>query len=138
MISKQKTVQFKTFEDLEVYKAAREFRKRIYRLVQRLPNEEKYSLADQMRRAAISPTNNIAEGYGRYHYKENIQFCRQSRGSLCELIDDLNLCIDEKYFPEDSLDELKLEASHVHKLLNGYIAYLRRRKEEDLLAQSSK
>ena len=114
-------MEFKTFEDLEVYKAAREFRKRIYKLVRRLPNEEKYCLADQMRRAAISLTNNIAEGYGRYHYKENIQYCRQSRGSLCELIDDLKLCIDEEYFREDSLNELKSKASHVHKLLNGAI-----------------
>jgi len=124
-------VDFKTFEDLEVYKAAREFRKKIYELIKKLPSEEKFNLADQMRRAATSLTNNIAEGYGRYHYQENIQFCRQSRGSLCELLDDLNVCTDEKYFPGDFIDELKSEASHVHKLLNGYIAYLKRRKIED-------
>lgn len=124
-------VEFRTFEDLEVYKAAREFRKKIYKLIKRLPNDEKYCLMDQMRRAAVSLTNNIAEGYGRYHYKENIQYCRQARGSLCELIDDLNVCSDGEYFPVDYVDELKTEASHVHKLLNGYIAYLKRRKEED-------
>jgi four helix bundle protein len=50
-----------------------------------------------MRRAALSLTNNIAEGHGRYFFQENIQFCRISRGSLMELIDDLNTCIDEKY-----------------------------------------
>lgn len=128
-MDKQK--EFKTFEDLEVYRAAREFRRKIYKLIRQLPAEEKYSLREQMRRAAISLTNNIAEGYGRYHYKENIQFCRQARGSLCELIDDLNICNDERYFAEDAMDQLKSEASHVHKLLNGYIAYLRRRKEAD-------
>jgi len=128
-LDKQK--EFKTFEDLEVYRPAREFRRKIYKLIRQLPAEEKYSLREQMRRAAISLTNNIAEGYGRYHYKENIQFCRQARGSLCELIDDLNICNDERYFAEDAMDQLKSEASHVHKLLNGYIAYLRRRKEAD-------
>ena len=128
-MDKQK--EFKTFEDLEVYRPAREFRRKIYKLIRQLPAEEKYSLREQMRRAAISLTNNIAEGYGRYHYKENIQFCRQARGSLCELIDDLNICNDERYFAEDAMDQLKSEASHVHKLLNGYIAYLRRRKEAD-------
>ncbi len=75
-------MQFKTFEDLEVYKAAREFRKKIYRLIKKLLGEEKFNLVGQMRRAATSLTNNLAEGYGRYHYQENIQFCRQSRGSL--------------------------------------------------------
>lgn len=124
-------MRFKTFEDLEVYKAARKFRKKIYKLIKGLPGEEKFNLVGQMRRAATSLTNNISEGYGRYHYQENIQFCRQSRGSLCELVDDLNICIDEKYFPKDFLDNLKSEGALVLKLLNGYIAYLRRRKEED-------
>jgi four helix bundle protein len=69
-----------TFEELEVYKLAREFRKEIGKLIKKLPEVEKYNLKSQMRRAKLSVTNNIAEGYGRYHYQENIQFCRQSRG----------------------------------------------------------
>ncbi len=121
---------YNTFEDLEVYKLARELRKEIYKLIKKLPDEEKYNLSSQMRRAATSLTNNIAEGHGRYHYQENIQFCRQSRGSLSELIDDLNLCLDEKYLPQDYLQELKKKAYHINKLLNGYIAHLRRRKNE--------
>lgn len=80
---------YQFFEELEVYQLAREFRKEIYLLIKKLPVEEKFNLAGQMRRAATSLTNNIAEGHGRYHYQENIQFCRQSRGSLMELIDDL-------------------------------------------------
>jgi four helix bundle protein len=57
----------------------------------KLPTEEKYNVISQMRRAALSVTNNIAEGHGRYHFQENIQFLRQSRGSLDELLDDLTL-----------------------------------------------
>jgi four helix bundle protein len=121
---------YKSFEDLEVYKAAREYRKKIYQLIKELPVEEKYNLAGQMRRAALSLTNNIAEGHGRYHFQENIQFCRVSRGSLMELIDDLNVCIDEKYFPIDYLEELKKEGYRVNKMLNGYIAYLKKRRNE--------
>ena len=56
---------YRSFEDLEVYKAAREYRKKIYQLFKELPAEEKYNLAGQMRRAALSLTNNIAEGHGR-------------------------------------------------------------------------
>jgi four helix bundle protein len=120
-------VAYKSFEDLEVYKAARQFRKKIYKLIKALPPEEKYNLADQMRRASLSLTNNIAEGHGRYHFQENIQFCRISRGSLMELIDDLNTCIDENYFSLDYLEELKAEGYTVNKMLNGYLSYLKKR-----------
>lgn len=123
---------YKNFEELEVYKLAREFRKEIYRLIRNLPEEEKYNLASQMRRAATSLTNNIAEGDGRYHYQENIQFSRQSRGSLFELIDDLNICVDESYLQEEYLNKLKSDAYRIGKALNGYITYLRRRKVEEL------
>ena len=122
---------YRTFEDLEVYRAAREYRKKIYQLIKELPAEEKYNLANQMRRAALSLTNNIAEGHGRYHFQENIQFGRVSRGSLMELIDDLNVCIDENYFAADYLKELKEEGYRVNKILNGYIAYLKKRRKED-------
>jgi four helix bundle protein len=121
---------YKSFEELEVYKAAREFRKKIYKLIRELPPEEKYNLASQMRRAALSLTNNIGEGHGRFFYQENIQFCRISRGSLMELIDDLNVCIDEGYFPLAYMEELKAEGYTVNKMLNGYIAYLKKRKNQ--------
>ncbi|MCK4625576.1 MAG: four helix bundle protein [Phycisphaerae bacterium] len=117
------------FEDMEVYKAARDFRKRIYRLVKMLPDEEKFALAQQMRRAAVSLTCNIAEGYGRHHWQENTQFCRHSRGSLLELIEHINVCIDENYAEAEHLEKLKREDGVVLlKLLNGYIAYLQKQK----------
>jgi len=117
------------FEDLDVYRACREFRRRIYRLAKLLPDEEKYALAQQMRRAAVSLTNNIAEGYGRHHWQENTQFCRHARGSLMELMDDLNVCIDEEYARVEHLEKLKQEDGlRVLKLLNGYIAYLQEQK----------
>src|SRR5947209_11292933 len=90
---------FRTFEDLEAYQAAREFRKAMYGVSRRLPNFEKFELASQIRRAAVSLTNNIAEGHGRYHYLDQIRFTLQSRGSLEEMIDDLNVCADESYLP---------------------------------------
>jgi hypothetical protein len=60
--------EFRTFEDLDVYRAAREFRKAMYDVARRLPDIEKFGLSSQVRRAAVSVTNNIAEGHGRYHY----------------------------------------------------------------------
>ncbi len=130
MTSLKETTEYKTFEDLEMYKAAREFRKKIYSLAKKLPEYEKYNLAGQMRRAAVSLTNCLAEGHGRFHYQENIQFLRQSRGSLEEIIDDINVCIDESYADLDRLNKLKQEGYIVLKRLNGYIKYLRKCKDE--------
>jgi len=117
-----------SFEKLEVYNLAREYRKKIYKLTYKLPKEEQYNLVSQMRKAAVSSTNNIAEGHTRYHHQENIQFLRQARGSLEELFDDLNVCIDENYAHKNYIEELKQEEYSVLKKLNGYIKYLRDRK----------
>ena len=121
---------YQTFEDLEVYKVAREFRKAMYRVTRGLPVEEKFALANQVRRAAVSLTNNIAEGHGRFHFLEQIKFMLQARGSLEELLDDLNVCTDEEYLPADEIEKLKSEGWRVHKLINGYIRFLRGRVAE--------
>src|SRR3982750_3767448 len=117
-----------TFEDLEVYRVAREFRKTMYRIARGLPDIEKFGLAGQIRRAALSLTNNIAEGHGRYHYLDQIKFILQSRGSLEELIDDLNACEDEQYLPVDDIGSLKQSGWRLRQLIDGYIRYLRAQK----------
>jgi four helix bundle protein len=116
-------------EDFELYKSAREFRKKVYDLIKRLPKEEIYVLAPQMRRAALSISNNIAEGHGRWHFQESIQYCRVSRGSVEEVIDDLNVCLDEKYFDESEIVQLKAESDNLIERINGYISYLKKQKE---------
>ncbi len=123
--------EFRTFEDLEVYKAAREFRKKMYGVARRLPDFEKFGLASQIRRAAVSLTNNMAEGHGRYHFADQVRFFLGSRGSLQESVDDINVCNDEKYLEGDEITELKREAWRVLGLINGYLRYLRDRKAND-------
>jgi four helix bundle protein len=120
--------RFQTFEDLEVYKAAREFRKAMYRVSRCLPDFEKFELASQIRRAGVSLTNNIAEGHGRFHYLDQIKFMLQSRGSLQELLDDLNVCQDESYLATAEVPKLKQQGWGVLRLLNGYLHWLRQRK----------
>ena len=122
---------YQTFEDLEVYQVAREFRRAMYRVAKRLPPEEKFGLTSQIRRAAVSLTNNIAEGHGRFHFLEQIKFMLQSRGLLDELLDDLNVCEDEIYLPIQDIESLRQEGWRVHKLINGYILFLRRRASGD-------
>lgn len=118
-----------TFETLDVWIKGRELRKKTAELVKKFPNEEKYKLTDQMIRASRSVTANIAEGYGRFHYQENIQYCRQARGSLYELVDHLTVGLDESYLSPEIYNAFKTEIFEIIKLLNGYIKYLRERKE---------
>jgi four helix bundle protein len=125
---------FQTFEDLEAYQAARAFRVVMYGVSRRLPPFEKFELASQIRRAAVSLTNNIAEGHGRFHFLDQIKFMLQARGSLQELIDDLNVCTDEKYLPPVELTDLKQQGWHVLRVLNGYLRWLRARKTGQSLA----
>ena len=113
-----------SFEELECWKACRDVRRYIMELIKKFPPEEKYALTDGMRRASRSTTENIAEGFGRYHFQENIQFCRHSRGSLHELIDQLITALDEKYITNSEFSNGKELIDKALGLLNGYINYL--------------
>ncbi len=111
----------KDFTDLEVWKAARGLRHEMYRLAGKLPDLEKFGLASQIRRAAVSVTANIAEGFGRFGYQENAQFCRQARGSLYELRDHITTCLDEGHLTAEESARLEQLAHSVGRLLNGYL-----------------
>jgi four helix bundle protein len=100
-------------DDFEFYRKARMFRKNVYKVIKQLPPEEKCCLGSQMRRAGLSVSNNIAEGHGRWYYQDNLRFCRIARGSVDEVIDDLNVCFDEDYAPEQRVRELKAQASEL-------------------------
>lgn len=116
------------FRDLDVWKKGSELRKSIFELTQKFPIEEKYRLTDQIIRSSRSITANIVEGNGRYHYQENIQFCRMARGSLSESKEHLIVAKDCKYIEKEEFDKLLGLVAVCSKLLNGYINYLSRRK----------
>jgi four helix bundle protein len=118
-----------SFEDLEVWKSARIFRNLVLETASKFPKEEKYSLTDQILRSSRSVTANIAEGFGRFHHQENIQFCRTARGSLFETLDHLICAFDCNYINAIQLQHFRAQHENSLKLLNGYIAYLRRAKE---------
>lgn len=109
------------FTELETWKHARVPRSELYRMVKAFPQEEKFGLAAQIRRAASSVTANLAEGYGRYSYQENVQFCRVGRGSLYELRDHLTTALDAGYIPKARYEELDAMAISAIRLINGYI-----------------
>lgn len=115
-------------EDLKAWQLARVFRIEISKLARTLPKEEKFMLISQIIRSSRSISANLAEGYGRYHYQENIQYCRQARGSLVETLDHLYVALDENYIDQERFMKFKEKITELKKVLNGYIAYLQKQK----------
>lgn len=129
MKKSNKKGSFKSFEELDCWKACREVRQYITKLVKKYPKDEKYRLVDNMIRSSRSSTHNIAEGFGRFHYQENIQFCRMSRGSLYELKDQLICSLDEGFIKTEEYEEGMELIDKAVALLNGYINYLNKRRQ---------
>ena len=125
--------KYNDFRDLEVWQKSKELRQIIWELCKPFPKEERYRLSDQMIRASRSATACIAEGYGRFHYQENIQFCRQARGSLYELIDHTDVAFDCRYIKGDYAEVIIEQIKTAIRILNGYIKYLKQRKETELV-----
>jgi len=120
---------FRSFEELDCWQACRKVRQFISKLVKTYPKDEKYRIVDDMIRASRSTTHNIAEGFGRFHYQENIQFCRMSRGSLHELKDQLICSLDDGFIRTEEYEEGMELIDRAIALLNGYVNYLRRKKQ---------
>lgn len=114
----------KTFEDLECWKKARRLRIKISELAKTFPNDEKFGLTSQIVRAIRSVSHNIAEGYGRFHFRENAHFFRTSRCSLYEVLDQVIVANEESYITENVLKEIRKYTLENIKILNGYINYL--------------
>lgn len=112
-----------SYLDLKVWMEARTLSKKIYQLTMRFPNEEKFGLVSQMRRSAVSIPSNIAEGCGRNHTKDSLQFFFISRGSLYELETQLYISFDLKYIDLPDLTELLNHIKTTRKLLSGFINY---------------
>lgn len=117
----------KTFEDLDCWKHCRTLRLFVAKeVVPALPKDERYRLGDQFLRAARSTTANIAEGYGRFHYLDNAKFCSNARGSCWEVLDHLITSCDEVLLSEEFLLRGRELVASAIRLLNGYMAYLKR------------
>jgi len=124
---KQEDIKF-SFENLTVWQNSIEFSKNIYELTKYFPKEEFYGLTSQIRRAAVSISLNIAEGKGRYHKKEFIQFLYLARGSLYEVITCLKLAQQLNYLPknlEPRAMSLIQYAFTIQSQLSGLISYLK-------------
>jgi len=127
---REKRIGIETFEDLDVWKLCVGIRKEISDLAKTFPPEEKFRLADQMIRASRSVTANIAEGFGRFHYQESIQFCRQARGSLYELIDHFHVATEQGCLSQEVMIKRREKILRGIMVLNGFIRYLSQNKRK--------
>ncbi len=115
---------------LQVWVRAKDFAVRIYKQVlPLLPPEEKWSLGQQIRRSSVSVSANIAEGYGRFYYQDNVRFCYNARGSLEETLSHLIFSFEVNFIPAELYQELETEGEEIEKMLNGYIAFLKKSKQ---------
>ena len=120
--------RLKDFKTLDAWQKCRDVKLFFYNIIlPYLPREERTILGYQIRRAAISITANIAEGYGRYHYQEGIQFYRISRASLYELKDHLISCYDLKYISKELYVEGTRLIELAKKILNGFINFTQKK-----------
>ncbi|MBX2932099.1 MAG: four helix bundle protein [Chitinophagaceae bacterium] len=101
----------------------------MYTIAKSFPIEEKYNLTDQLIRSSRSITSNISEGHGRFHFKEQIRYCITSRGSLTETLNHLITVFDCSYITDKQLQDYREKYLHILKLINGYIAFLRKQKD---------
>lgn len=116
-------------ETLEAWKKSRAFVLVIYKeVLPFLPADEKWHLNQQIRRSAQSVSANLAEGHGRFYYQDNVRFCYIARGSLTETYTHLLLAHDLNYISDDLFDRLKAQTEELIRIINGYIAYLKRSK----------
>jgi four helix bundle protein len=116
------------FEGLRFYQLALELLKAAYQLADKLPKYEQYNLADQLRRAAVSVTLNIAEGYGRYHYLDRIRFFYIARSSLNETLSAFISARAVGYADEELLSWVRSTATEAEMALNGYIGFIYKQK----------
>lgn len=113
---------------MEAYKVAKDLVVEIYKLQRKFPREELYALGDQIRRAAVSITSNIAEGSGRNSYKEKIHFIEIAFGSMTETFSQLQFAVELGFISEDDIDSLRPLFNKVAALLS----LLRRSYEKNL------
>lgn len=107
------------YRKLIAYQKAKELVKRTYKLLKKFPSEERYVMCDQLRRASVSITSNIAEGINRYSVKDKSHFIEMSYGSLMEVSSQMEIAEELGYITSDERQSMDLLIEEVAKLLSG-------------------
>ena len=128
----------KSYRELQVWRQSMDLVKEIYRVTRQFPNDERFGLTSQIRRAAVSIPSNIAEGQARYSQREFMRFLSTARGSLAEVETQLLLSAELGYVPEDEMHLLNRKTAEIGRLLNGLHTAIQLRTENRELGTSSR
>ena len=112
-------MEFFGYRKLIAYNKACEVRRVVYQLIKKFPKEEQFALCNQLRRAAVSPTSNIAEGVTRYSNKDKVHFLEMSYGSLMEVMSQIEVALDEGYIQNDQFSNLETLIADTGRLISG-------------------
>ncbi|MDP2649407.1 MAG: four helix bundle protein [bacterium] len=115
------TKKIKTFKDLFAWQEGHKLVLEVYKITQKFPKEERFGLTNQIRRAIVSFTSNIAEGFSRGSYKEKCQFYSTALGSLTEVQNQLIIAKDIGYITDEQFQHLEEMIILISKLTNGLI-----------------
>ena len=118
---------YKSLEEMPVWQKAMELAIKIYQLTEKHPKKEDYGLTSQIRRSSLSVSGNIAEGFGRKHTKDKLNFYYNSRGSLTETKSHLIYGNSTKYFTELEFKECTNLIAEILKELNSLINSLQKK-----------
>jgi len=121
-----KVEKIKSFTDLDTWKEAHSLVLMIYEITKNFPKEEKFGLVNQMRRAGVSITSNIAEGFSRQSSKEKLQFYFMAKGSNIELQNQLLISKDVGYLDKGTFDRLVQQSVRVNKLISGLVRHCKK------------
>ncbi len=116
-------MEIKSYRDLVVWQKAKELAVVIYKITKGFPKEEIFGITNQIRRAGVSISNNIAEGAGRQYKKDTLQFLFVSNGSLNEVENMLQIANALGFLTENETDEILKNTEEVRRLLKGFIKY---------------
>jgi len=117
----KETGSIKSFTQLDAWTEGHKLVIMVYKITKDFPKEEMYGLVNQLRRAAVSITSNIAEGFGRRSYKEKIQYYYTSQASVTEVQDQILISRDVGYLSRENFRTLADQTIKVHKILGGLI-----------------
>ena len=121
-----KEKKMNSFRELTAYQEGKVLIKSVYELLKKFPAEERYALCDQVRRAVISVTSNIAEGTGRVSTKEQIHFMEISYGSLMEVLSQMDVSLDLGYITREDFLQIEAQCNRCARLISGLRSYLER------------
>ena len=112
-------MEFFGYRKLIAYNKACEVRRVVYQLIKKFPKEEQFALCNQLRRAAVSTTSNIAEGITRYSNKDKVHFLEMSYGTLMEVMSQIEVALDEGYIQNDQFSNLETLIADTGRLISG-------------------